>query len=101
MHVIIKKYLIVFLVFVLLLSLVTILKTPLHCMFQNAITSTLIPLYVITPTYARPVQLAELTRIYQALSNVRDVVWIVVEDSESYTEKVSNFLERIKITTGS
>ena len=37
------------------------------------------PLYVITPTYSRPSQRAELTRLSQALSGVENVVWIVVE----------------------
>ena len=53
------------------------------------------PLYVITPTYSRPSQRAELTRVSQALSGVENVVWIVVEDSQNTTHKVAQFLSKV------
>ena len=53
------------------------------------------PLYVITPTYSRPSQRAELTRLSQALSGVENVVWIVVEDSQSTTNKLAEFLSKV------
>ncbi len=39
-------------------------------------------IYVVTPTYARPVQKAELTRLSQTLLHVPALRWIVVEDAE-------------------
>ena len=53
------------------------------------------PLYVITPTYSRPSQRAELTRVSQALSGVENVVWIVVEDSQDKTLRVTEFLSKV------
>ena len=53
------------------------------------------PLYVITPTYSRPSQRAELTRVWQALSGLENVVWIVVEDSQNTTLKVAQFLSKV------
>ena len=53
------------------------------------------PLYVITPTYSRPSQRAELTRVSQALSGVENVVWIVVEDSQDKTLRVREFLSKV------
>ena len=53
------------------------------------------PLYVITPTYSRPSQRAELPRVSQALSGVENVVWIVVEDSHNTTHKVAEFLSKV------
>ena len=58
------------------------------------------PLYVITPTYSRPSQRAELTRVSQALSGVEDVVWIVVEDSQNTTQKVAQFLSKVAGRSG-
>ena len=52
------------------------------------------PLYVITPTYSRPSQRAELTRVSQALSGVEDVVWIVVEDSPTISNRIKKILAK-------
>ncbi|XP_071484611.1 galactosylgalactosylxylosylprotein 3-beta-glucuronosyltransferase 3-like [Diadema antillarum] len=49
-------------------------------------------IYAITPTYTRPVQKAELTRLGHTFSLVRNFHWIVVEDSEHKTRLVANFL---------
>lgn len=38
--------------------------------------------YVVTPTYRRPTQKADLTRLAQTLMNLDFVFWIVVEDAE-------------------
>jgi len=40
-------------------------------------------IYIITPTYARPVQKAELTRLQNTLKHVSSLHWIVVEDADS------------------
>ncbi len=39
-------------------------------------------IYVVTPTYARATQTADLTRLAQTLRLVPAVHWIVVEDAE-------------------
>ncbi|XP_069058876.1 galactosylgalactosylxylosylprotein 3-beta-glucuronosyltransferase 1-like [Pleurodeles waltl] len=50
-------------------------------------------IYVITPTYTRPVQKAELTRLANTFLHVRNLYWIVVEDSPRRTNLVANLLE--------
>ncbi|XP_044256480.1 galactosylgalactosylxylosylprotein 3-beta-glucuronosyltransferase P-like [Tribolium madens] len=52
------------------------------------------PLYVITPTYRRPEQLAELTRLSHTLMLVKNVFWIVVEDATSKTPLVGELLKK-------
>ncbi|KAL2079708.1 hypothetical protein ACEWY4_025452 [Coilia grayii] len=49
-------------------------------------------IYVITPTYARLVQKAELTRLSQTFLHVPQLHWIVVEDSEQPTALVRDLL---------
>lgn len=49
---------------------------------------------MITPTYARWTQKADLTRLGQTLMHVPNLHWIVVEDSEEKTKLVKNFLFR-------
>ena len=39
-------------------------------------------IFVITPTYARPVQKAELTRLLNTLKHIPSLHWIVVEDAD-------------------
>ncbi|MGH0178024.1 UNVERIFIED_CONTAM: hypothetical protein FKN15_076561 [Acipenser sinensis] len=51
-------------------------------------------IYVITPTYTRPVQKAELTRLANTFLHVPNLHWIVVEDSPRRTNLVDNLLER-------
>lgn len=48
--------------------------------------------FVITPTFTRFVQKAELTRVSQALKPVKNLHWILVEDSVNKTNLVANFL---------
>ena len=50
-------------------------------------------IYAITPTYERVVQKPELTRLSQTLLHVRNLHWIVVEDSPNKTELVTSFLQ--------
>ncbi|XP_075040082.1 galactosylgalactosylxylosylprotein 3-beta-glucuronosyltransferase 1-like [Mixophyes fleayi] len=49
-------------------------------------------IFAITPTYARLVQKAELTRIANTFRQVPAFHWIVVEDSDNQTTLVTNFL---------
>ncbi|MEQ2213673.1 hypothetical protein XENOCAPTIV_018925, partial [Xenoophorus captivus] len=51
-------------------------------------------IYAVTPTYSRPVQKAELTRLAHAFRQVPRLHWIVVEDSTSRTDLVTRFLAR-------
>ncbi|XP_022804517.1 galactosylgalactosylxylosylprotein 3-beta-glucuronosyltransferase 3-like isoform X4 [Stylophora pistillata] len=50
--------------------------------------------YAVTPTYARFLQKAELTRLSQTLKHVKDFHWIIVEDSHEKTPLVTRFLAR-------
>lgn len=54
--------------------------------------------YVITPTYKRYTQKADLTRLSQTLLHVPRLHWIVVEDSEEKTGLVTRFLENCGVS---
>ncbi|XP_075693434.1 galactosylgalactosylxylosylprotein 3-beta-glucuronosyltransferase 3 isoform X2 [Rhinoderma darwinii] len=54
-------------------------------------------IYVITPTYARPHQRAELTRLSQTLLLLPALHWILVEDSAERTALVANLLARSEL----
>ncbi|XP_053560504.1 galactosylgalactosylxylosylprotein 3-beta-glucuronosyltransferase 1-like [Bombina bombina] len=51
-------------------------------------------IYVITPTYTRPVQKAELIRLANTFLHVVNLHWIVVEDAPRRTKLVANLLEK-------
>ena len=55
-------------------------------------------LYIITPTYRRPEQIAELTRMAQTLMHVQNLHWLVIEDAETKTQLVSDLLQRTGIS---
>uniref|UniRef100_A0A1A9X4L1 Galactosylgalactosylxylosylprotein 3-beta-glucuronosyltransferase n=1 Tax=Glossina brevipalpis TaxID=37001 RepID=A0A1A9X4L1_9MUSC len=55
-------------------------------------------IYAITPTYARPQQKAELTRLCHIFMLVPNLHWIIVEDSNNSTQLVRNLLERSGLT---
>ncbi|CAH2248875.1 galactosylgalactosylxylosyl 3-beta-glucuronosyltransferase 2 isoform X1 [Pelobates cultripes] len=61
---------------------------------QKMKNDTLPIIYAITPTYSRPVQKAELTRLANTFRQVAGLHWIVVEDSPQPTELVNRFLAR-------
>ena len=50
------------------------------------------PLYVVTPTYTRPTQLADLTRLANTLRLVAGVHWLVAEDSNITSPAVAELL---------
>ena len=54
-------------------------------------------IYIITPTYRRPEQTAELTRLGQTLLHVPAIHWIVVEDANTISRQVAQLLERLAI----
>ncbi|XP_077999913.1 galactosylgalactosylxylosylprotein 3-beta-glucuronosyltransferase 3-like [Glandiceps talaboti] len=49
-------------------------------------------IYAITPTHTRHVQKAELTRLSNTFLHIKNFHWILVEDSETKTPLVTNFL---------
>eukprot|EP00053_Salpingoeca_punica_P011441 m.101987 g.101987 ORF g.101987 m.101987 type:complete len:331 (+) comp15673_c0_seq1:151-1143(+) len=51
-------------------------------------------IYLITPTYARLTQKADLTRMCHTLKLVPNNMWIVIEDADEPTALVTHFLER-------
>lgn len=54
-------------------------------------------IYVITPTYRRPEQIADLTRLAQTLMLVRDIHWLVVEDSHAKSPQLTALLQSFGI----
>lgn len=55
------------------------------------------PIYVVTPTFRRGEQLAELTRLGYTLKHVPNLFWLVIEDSAELTPAVSKLLTRIGV----
>ncbi|XP_062134516.1 galactosylgalactosylxylosylprotein 3-beta-glucuronosyltransferase P isoform X1 [Drosophila sulfurigaster albostrigata] len=55
------------------------------------------PLYIITPTYRRPEQLAELTRLGYTLKHVVNLLWLVIEDANRTNPLVAHTLDRIGV----
>lgn len=53
-------------------------------------------IYVVTPTYARYVQKAELTRLSHTIMLVPNLHWIIVEDSDWSTDIVNKLVRRLK-----
>uniref|UniRef100_A0A3B3T539 Galactosylgalactosylxylosylprotein 3-beta-glucuronosyltransferase n=2 Tax=Paramormyrops kingsleyae TaxID=1676925 RepID=A0A3B3T539_9TELE len=49
-------------------------------------------IHVVTPTYSRPVQKAELTRLANTFLHVPNLHWILVEDAQRRTPLVSRLL---------
>lgn len=54
-------------------------------------------IYLVTPTYRRPEQIPDLTRLAQTLLNVPAVHWIVVEDSSTLSPAIASLLKRYGI----
>lgn len=55
------------------------------------------PIYIITPTYRRPEQLAEITRLGYTLKHVPNIFWLVVEDAVETTQLVTKLLQKLNI----
>nr|XP_046181938.1 galactosylgalactosylxylosylprotein 3-beta-glucuronosyltransferase 1-like [Oncorhynchus gorbuscha] len=54
-------------------------------------------LHVVTPTYSRPVQKAELTRLANTFLHVPNLHWILVEDSPRRTPLVTRLLRETSL----
>ncbi|KAB7507294.1 Galactosylgalactosylxylosylprotein 3-beta-glucuronosyltransferase I [Armadillidium nasatum] len=54
-------------------------------------------IFVVTPTHARPVQKAELTRLKNVFLHIPALHWIIVEDANGKSELVTNFLKTSSI----
>ncbi|XP_068209508.1 galactosylgalactosylxylosylprotein 3-beta-glucuronosyltransferase P-like [Palaemon carinicauda] len=52
------------------------------------------PIYIITPTYKRTTQIADMTRMSQTLMHVPNLHWIVVEDALKTSDVVRELLVR-------
>nr|XP_033342293.1 galactosylgalactosylxylosylprotein 3-beta-glucuronosyltransferase P [Megalopta genalis] len=61
---------------------------------QDFSQETLEPLYIITPTYRRPEQIPELTRMSHTLMLLENIHWLVIEDANVATSQVTRLLER-------
>lgn len=68
-------------------------KTPCEAILSK-VTPDLPPLYIITPTYRRPEQLAELTRMSHTLMLVPNLIWLVIEDAYATNSLVEDILKR-------
>lgn len=64
---------------------------------STPITSLPPPLYIITPTYRRPEQIAEITRLGYTLKHVPNLFWLVIEDATVPTALVTRQLKRIGV----
>jgi hypothetical protein len=49
-------------------------------------------IFIVTPTYWRATQRAELTRLQNTLRNVPKIVWILIEDSNKKSDLINEFL---------
>ncbi|XP_022695907.1 galactosylgalactosylxylosylprotein 3-beta-glucuronosyltransferase P-like [Varroa jacobsoni] len=56
---------------------------------RNAATTIL----VLTPTYPRPTQIADMTRLCNTLMHIPALFWVVVEDAYNKTENIAELLE--------
>lgn len=65
--------------------------------FQHTPTISVPPLYIITPTYKRPEQVAEITRLGYTLKHVPNLFWLVIEDAMVPTALVTRQLKRIGV----
>ncbi|XP_043283252.1 galactosylgalactosylxylosylprotein 3-beta-glucuronosyltransferase P [Venturia canescens] len=61
---------------------------------KNSKKKALEPLYIITPTFRRPEQIPELTRMAHTLMLVENVHWLVIEDAKILTPQVTQLLNR-------
>ena len=54
-------------------------------------------IFFITPTYTRSEQIAELTRLGQTLLHVKNLHWVIAEDSQYCSKMIFSLVERLNI----
>ena len=54
-------------------------------------------IYMVTPTHTHPEQKANLVRLSHTLLHVKNIHWIIIEDSGNRTNLVSNFLKKSRL----
>ncbi|CAB1352335.1 unnamed protein product, partial [Coregonus sp. 'balchen'] len=74
-------------------DIVKVLRTEYIYSRQPLWSNVLPTLHVVTPTYSRPVQKAELTRLANTFLHVPNLHWILVEDSQRRTPLVTRLLQ--------
>ena len=65
--------------------------------YENIKDSLIPKIYFITPTYPRNEQIAELTRLAQTLLHVKNLHWIIAEDSPNCSRNIQVLLKRFGI----
>mgnify|MGYP003302951242 CR=1 FL=1 len=65
--------------------------------YENVKDSLVPKIYFITPTYTRSEQIGELTRLAQTLLHVKNLHWIIAEDSPKCSKNLQVLLERFGI----
>lgn len=69
-----------------------------QCALQNSTGESAVPtIYIVTPTYRRPEQQAELTRLAQTLMHVENIYWLLIEDAKEKSKMVSQLLKKTGI----
>lgn len=69
-----------------------------HCDFENITREENLPvIYIVTPTFRRPEQQAELTRLAQTLMHVQNIYWLLIEDAKEKSKLVSQLLKKTGI----
>ena len=68
------------------------------CDVNNVSTGSSLPtIYLITPTYTRREQVAELTRLGQTLMLTQNIHWVIAEDAPTCSPLVAGQLQRLDI----
>ena len=65
--------------------------------YENIKDSLIPKIYFVTPTYPRNEQIAELTRLAQTLLHVKNLHWIIAEDSPNCSKNIQVLLKRFGI----
>lgn len=61
---------------------------------EETSTNTLPTIYFVTPTYPRREQIPELTRLAQTLLHIRNIHWIVADDTDICNNILDHILNR-------
>lgn len=52
------------------------------------------PLYIVTPTYKRPEQVPDITRLSHTLMLVPNLTWLVIEDAYETNSNIEEILKK-------